>query len=189
MSDPLNDMSLVPPPAEPLNVWPLDPVPLEHMPPTWTRQIRRRAPGQSELWQVTRAVRVYVPGLPLLAAEGPCWRTYPETPAAVAMIRLDAGHTYDGASGPAIDDPEALLGAAVHDVCVLRIDGKRVRAVGWCPRGCPQVCPCYLHRAMVYPAILRAQGESVARAVWSGLAVAAYDLVIEPWAWRARECK
>lgn len=185
MSDPLTDMSLAPPNGAPMTIWPLEPVPLQHLPLAWTRQIRRRARGQTELWQATRpVVRLMLPGLPLLPAEGPCWRSWPETAVAAGMIELYLGFVYDGASGPAVDDQEALLASAVHDVCVKRIDGVRVRAVGWVPRGYPQVCPSYAARAMIYPAILRAQGETLTRAAYSLAAVGAYDAFVEPFVWR-----
>lgn len=187
MSDPLTDMSLLPPPGEPLNVYPLEPVPLKHLPAEWTRQIRRRARGQPELWQVTRHVRLHLPGVPLLAAEGPCWRSHPGSEDSDPIVELFAGFVYDGASGPALNNPAALLGAAAHDVVVRRIDGRRVYAYGWCLRGAPQVCPSYWRRAWLYGAILAAQGESRFRVAYSTAAVAAYDLVIEPFVWRARD--
>lgn len=188
MSDPLTDMSLLPPP-EPLNLYPLDPVPLEHYPHAWARQVRRRAKGQTELWRVSRWVRHHLPGWPLLAAEGPFWRTWPGTPTADPIIELLPGYEFDGASGPAIDDPEALIAASCHDPATQRIDGLMVMAIGASYRGFPKVCPSWWRRARLYGAILSAQGESRFRVAYSTAAVAAYDLVVEPIVWRVGECK
>lgn len=174
MSEPMTDMSLVPPLGW-TTIYPLELVPLELSAVEWSRQIRQRLRGVSELWTPRRKLRLVLPGLPLQDCRGPAWRAYTARGPMPAVIEVYLGHVWDGASGPAVDDAEALLASLVHDIVVQALDGVRVYAIAGRSRG--RVCPSWRRRAWVYGAILRAQGESRTRCVYSVAAVAAYDLV------------
>ena len=142
----------------PLDVYPLARMTPETEPGQWTAYTPATN-GTREYWTVARDVRLHLPGVRFLTSGSPGWHTEP------GLITLRPGWQWDGASGPAIDDPSALLAAACHDVACTRIEG---------PDGDTHPLPSYLGRHCLYARILRAQGEPLVRCLWSwvGLMVA-----------------
>jgi hypothetical protein len=128
-----------------------------------------------EWWSVTCDLRIILPGVRLLAAVCDHWSTTPATADDPACIDVRPGYAWDGASGPAIDDPQAVTASLLHDiVCtpmILRHRGH-VRTAYACPR--------YLDRHALYRDILRAQGASLFRAwySWAGLVAANWVLML-----------
>jgi hypothetical protein len=160
MSDPLTDMSLLSVLTNPRQVGVLDLYPFRRMDLStapavwsdWTPATRTRR----EYWTLSRPVTIHLPGVALVQYIGPGWATRH------GEIRAQPGYGWDGASGPAIDDPAAVLASLVHDIVCTRIpDG-----------GHP--LPSYCARHWLYARIIRAQGEPVWRwgMDWVGLMVA-----------------
>jgi len=126
-----------------------------------------------EWWSITTDLRVVLPGVRLLEAVCDHWSATPETADAPACIDVRRGYAWDGASGPAIDDPQAVTASLVHDiVCTPMVSRHHghVRTAFACPR--------YLDRHALYRRILRAQGASLFRAWYSWVALVAANWVL-----------
>jgi hypothetical protein len=108
-----------------------------------------------EYWTVTRAVRLHLPGWDLLERQGYGWRTGP------AWIDLDAGFRF-APSWPAIEDPSAIVAAAVHDIICTPL--RRESGAG--ARFIEYPLPSYTARHWLYASILRAQREDMIRCAW-----------------------
>lgn len=153
----------------PLNVWPLQRMDETTEPGQWT-EYHPGGEGEDEYWLVTRDVRLHLPGVPLLTCVCDYWQTEH------GIIAIRKGWAFDGASGPAIDDPSALMAAAVHDVVCTRLEGPGNEAT--------HPLPSYWARHALYARILRAQGEPGIRCAWSWLGLVAGNWVVELRQWK-----
>jgi hypothetical protein len=157
MSEPANDMTLIRPPPmarlETLDVYPLRRMTHDTEPAQWTRY-SPATDERREYWTITRPVCLHLPGYCLLPCCGDGWHAH-----AKGLIYLAPGWQFDGASGPAIDDPAAIMASAPHDiVCAWVPDGRG---------GLVHPLRGYYRRHALYSRILEAQGEHCLRCAWS----------------------
>lgn len=165
MTEPDHDTSLLDGAhyTPPLALYPLRRMTAETEPGQWTRYTPA-SNGDPERWTTTRALAIHLPGVGLVNCTGWRWAT------AHGLIRVAVGFAWDGASGPAIDDPSAVLASLVHDIACTRIEG---------PDGATHPLPGYWARHALYARILGAQGEPFARCAWSWFGLVAANWYVD----------
>ena len=126
-----------------------------------------------EYWTTTKDLHIVLPGVRLEAAVCDHWRSTPATADVPACIDVRRGYPWDGASGPAIDDPQAIVASLVHDIiCTPMVLRHRGRTRTF------YACPSYMDRHALYRDILRAQGAAWGRAWYSWAALVAANWVL-----------
>ena len=110
---------------------------------------------------------MHLPGVLLRDLGGWRWRAW-----SAGRIDVERGYWWDGASGPAIDDPQAVMASLVHDIVCEPIEG---------PMGTLYAVQSYMGRHALYRRILRANGAALGRAwySWAGLVAANWWLMLK----------
>ena len=122
-------------------------------------------------WVITARVRIVLDGYNLVTWLSRNVHTYAHT------IDLFPGFAWDGASGIAFDNPDAVIASLVHDVVCTRYRPDRCKLAG------------YIKRHRLYTRILWRQGANAGRAyrillgIRCGYSFAA--LVAGNWLWEA----
>ncbi len=141
-----------------LDVYPLQRMTADTEPAHWSAYTPPTN-GDRERWTVTTPIRLWLPGVALLDVVGDGWECDRR-----GWIDAQPGYWWDGASGPAIDDPQAVMASIVHDIVCTPVYclGQRTHPL-----------PSYMARHALYRRILRANGAALGRAWYSWAALVA----------------
>ena len=116
--------------------------------------------GDGGGWNTTAFLAVSLPGVPFRRLS-----TNPDFQSSSGLLILRLGFWWNGASDPAVDTPDTVLGSMVHDI-----------ACTYCMGG--YVLPGYLARHRLYRDVCRSQGMTRFRACMDYA-----GLVLCNWLW------